>query len=50
MSGAETGAEVASPALGQHTRVFLSELGFDGEQVEALEDAGVVRTWQAPAS
>jgi len=46
MSGAETGAGTSSPALGQHTRELLSELGFTQEDVAALVDSGVVREWR----
>jgi crotonobetainyl-CoA:carnitine CoA-transferase CaiB-like acyl-CoA transferase len=46
MSAAETGARTASPALGQHTREYLSELGFEGGEIEALVRGGVVREWR----
>jgi formyl-CoA transferase len=46
MSAAETGARTASPALGQHTREYLSELGFEAAGVAALLEAGVVREWR----
>jgi crotonobetainyl-CoA:carnitine CoA-transferase CaiB-like acyl-CoA transferase len=46
MSEAETGARTASPALGQHTREFLVEIGYDSGAIDALEQAGVVRTWR----
>jgi formyl-CoA transferase len=45
MSDAETGAKTAAPALGQHTRDFLGELGFSAEEVRALEEDRVVRGW-----
>jgi crotonobetainyl-CoA:carnitine CoA-transferase CaiB-like acyl-CoA transferase len=31
-----------APLLGEHTAVILSELGYDGEQVDALAASGVV--------
>jgi crotonobetainyl-CoA:carnitine CoA-transferase CaiB-like acyl-CoA transferase len=31
------------PALGQHTRLILDELGFATEHVEELTEAGVIR-------
>jgi crotonobetainyl-CoA:carnitine CoA-transferase CaiB-like acyl-CoA transferase len=46
MSGAETGSTMASPALGQHTREFLTELGFAEGEVEALEAKDVVRSFK----
>ncbi|HXH21180.1 MAG TPA: CoA transferase [Dehalococcoidia bacterium] len=46
MSGAETGAKSASPALGQHTREYLGELGFEAGEIEALLASGVVREWR----
>lgn len=46
MSAADTGAADASPALGQHTRRFLVELGFAQSEIEALEVKDVVRSWQ----
>lgn len=45
MSGAETGARTSSPALGQHTREFLAELGYSSAEVELFEAGGVVRAW-----
>jgi crotonobetainyl-CoA:carnitine CoA-transferase CaiB-like acyl-CoA transferase len=45
MSDAETGATTSSPALGQHTREFLAEIGFAPEQVQGFLSAGVVRAW-----
>jgi len=44
MSGGETGTRRASPALGQHTREFLAELGYTAAEVAALEAAKVVRS------
>lgn len=46
MSGGETGTRRASPALGQHTREVLGELGYSAGEVAALEQAGAVRAWQ----
>jgi formyl-CoA transferase len=45
MSDAETGAPTASPALGQHTREVLRELGYSDVEVEELIEAKVVRAW-----
>jgi crotonobetainyl-CoA:carnitine CoA-transferase CaiB-like acyl-CoA transferase len=45
MSEADTGASASSPALGQHTREFLTGLGFASREVDAWEASGVVRTW-----
>ena len=46
MSGGETGTRRASPALGQHTREVLGELGYSAGEVAALEQSGAVRAWQ----
>jgi len=46
MSGGETGTRRSSPALGQHTREFLDELGFNEAEIRELEAAKVVRSWQ----
>jgi crotonobetainyl-CoA:carnitine CoA-transferase CaiB-like acyl-CoA transferase len=46
MSEADTGATDASPALGQHTRQFLAELGYAPGEIEALEAKDVVRTFK----
>ena len=46
MSGAETGSSMPSPALGQHTREYLTELGFAQSEIDALEAKDVVRIWQ----
>lgn len=46
MSEAETGSASASPALGQHTREVLAELGFAEDEIGAFEGAGVVRIWK----
>ena len=45
MSGGETGTRRSSPALGQHTREFLAELGYSDAEVAELEAAKVVRSW-----
>src|SRR5204862_4182810 len=44
MSDADTGSAMASPALGQHTREYLTELGFLQGDIEMLEAKDVVRT------
>jgi formyl-CoA transferase len=49
MSGGETGTRRSSPALGQHTREVLGELGLAPPDVEALIAARVVRAWEPPA-
>lgn len=49
MSEAETGARTASPVLGQHTREFLSELGFSATEVQSFLDRRIVRE-RAPRS
>lgn len=46
MSGGETGTRRPSPALGQHTREVLSELGFGAEEIERLVAERVVRAWE----
>ncbi|MBE0611186.1 MAG: CoA transferase [Dehalococcoidia bacterium] len=45
MSGGETGSRMSSPALGQHTREFLGELGYGPDEVAAFERERVVRAW-----
>ena len=35
-------ADVASPALGQHTREILNELGYTDEQIRRWKDAGAL--------
>jgi crotonobetainyl-CoA:carnitine CoA-transferase CaiB-like acyl-CoA transferase len=46
MSGADTGAGASSPALGQHTREFLTDLGFEPSQIDAWQASDLVRAWQ----
>jgi crotonobetainyl-CoA:carnitine CoA-transferase CaiB-like acyl-CoA transferase len=46
MSAAETGSRAASPALGQHTREFLAQLGYSSAEVASLEQSGVVHSWK----
>jgi formyl-CoA transferase len=46
MTGAETGARTASPALGQHTIEFLREQGYAPEEIERLRASGVIRVWE----
>jgi crotonobetainyl-CoA:carnitine CoA-transferase CaiB-like acyl-CoA transferase len=43
MSKAETGAKIASPALGQHTREVLTELGYSADEIEQLIQSRVVK-------
>ncbi len=45
MSGGETGSRMSSPALGQHTREFLGELGYVPDEIAAFERERVVRAW-----
>jgi crotonobetainyl-CoA:carnitine CoA-transferase CaiB-like acyl-CoA transferase len=45
MSDADTGTTQPSPALGQHTREFLAELGYAEPEIDAFEREGVVRSW-----
>ena len=47
MSGAATGSRLPPPALGQHSREFLLELGYTEERARVLERAGFVRSWRA---
>jgi crotonobetainyl-CoA:carnitine CoA-transferase CaiB-like acyl-CoA transferase len=49
MSGGETGTRRPSPALGQHTREVLAELGYEAGEIEALIAQRVVRAWEPPA-
>jgi crotonobetainyl-CoA:carnitine CoA-transferase CaiB-like acyl-CoA transferase len=46
MSDAETGARSASPALGQHTREYLTELGFAPSEIERYIASRVVNAWK----
>jgi len=46
MSDADTGTSMPSPALGQHTREFLTELGYSQADIEALEAKDIVRTFK----
>lgn len=46
MSGGETGSRLPSPALGQHTRELLGELGYTAGEIAALEASGAVRAWK----
>ena len=48
-SGGETGTRRSSPSLGQHSREYLSELGFSSEEIAELEATKVVRSWASPA-
>ncbi len=48
MSGAETGSRRPPPALGQHSREFLLELGYSPQRADELDRAGFIRSWQAP--
>ena len=45
MSGADTGARTAAPALGQHTREFLQELGYEADAIESFVQSGAVKIW-----
>jgi crotonobetainyl-CoA:carnitine CoA-transferase CaiB-like acyl-CoA transferase len=47
MSEADTGSALASPALGQHTREVLSDLGYDSDAISRLEANGAVRAGPA---
>jgi len=42
LDGAGRGSLRPPPLLGQHTDEVLAELGYEGEQIRALRDAGVV--------
>jgi crotonobetainyl-CoA:carnitine CoA-transferase CaiB-like acyl-CoA transferase len=46
MSDADTGTDMASPALGQHTREYLTELGFAQSEIDALEAKDIVRSFK----
>jgi len=50
MSAAETGSRLSSPALGQHTREFLGELGYATDEIEAMLKASTVREWPGAAA
>jgi crotonobetainyl-CoA:carnitine CoA-transferase CaiB-like acyl-CoA transferase len=43
MSKNETTAKTPSPALGQHTREVLGELGYSSEEIEELIRQRVVK-------
>lgn len=49
MSGGETGTRRPSPALGQHSREVLREVGYSDAEIEALIARQVVRAWTPPA-
>ena len=38
---------LAPPKLGQHTREIVSSLGYSPDDLQALEAAGVIRSWHA---
>ncbi|HKG23919.1 MAG TPA: CoA transferase, partial [Blastocatellia bacterium] len=42
VSGAEAGGPGRAPALGEHTREVLAELGFTSDEISALREAGAV--------
>jgi formyl-CoA transferase len=42
IDGARADADLPPPALGEHTRGVLGELGLDGDAIERLRAAGVV--------
>ncbi|HEY5477536.1 MAG TPA: CoA transferase [Tepidiformaceae bacterium] len=50
MSGAETGSRLSSPALGQHTREFLGELGYASDEIEEMVRASTVKAWTAASA
>lgn len=45
MSDADTGTSLPPPALGQHTREALAEVGYTPAEIEQLERDRVVRFW-----
>ncbi|HEY7268461.1 MAG TPA: CoA transferase [Dehalococcoidia bacterium] len=47
MSAADTGSSLSPPALGQHTREYLAEIGFAPDEIDALIGSDVVRAWKA---
>lgn len=49
MSAAETGSRLSSPALGQHTREFLGELGYRAAAIDEMLSSSTVRQWPGPA-
>lgn len=49
MSGGETGTRRPSPALGQHSREVLREVGYSDAEIEELIARQVVRAWTPPA-
>jgi len=48
MSDAATGSRLSPPALGQHSREFLLELGYSPERAAELEQTGFIRSRQNP--
>jgi crotonobetainyl-CoA:carnitine CoA-transferase CaiB-like acyl-CoA transferase len=42
MDGQRLGVRLQPPVLGQHTAEIMEELGYTGEQVQALQAQGAV--------
>jgi crotonobetainyl-CoA:carnitine CoA-transferase CaiB-like acyl-CoA transferase len=40
--GTDDGPKGASPKMGQHSEAVLSAIGYDGDAIKALFDAGVI--------